>query len=398
MNRPSSPGLALLILAYLGFVSLGLPDTLVGVAWPSIRDTFALPQGAVALTFIGAGVSYFFSSFFAGRLIHVLGVGVLLAISSALVAVSGLGYSFAPIWLLFAACSLLHGLGSGAIDAGLNYYAAQHFTARHMNWLHACYTLGATLGPLIMTAVIASYGAWRIGYLIVALTLLALAALFMWTRNRWETPPTTKTSAQIPHHARAREALRHPAIHMQAVIFFIYTGLEATAGQWSYTVFTDARQVSAPTAGLWVTLYWGSIFVGRVFFGFVVERVKIDDLLRWSMLTVVAGATLLSWSPTTTSGAVALTIIGFGLASIYPCLMTRTSQRFGPALAAHAIGFQVSAAILGAALLPSGIGFVAQQFGLETVTVAILAMALSLLIFHEIMLRHFPASTHIPHK
>src|SRR5688500_452344 len=141
----------LLFIAYLGFISLGLPDTLIGVAWPSVRDHFNLFQSAVALIFFGSGFAYFFSSFFSGRLLRAFRVGTLLALSSALVALSGFGYASANVWLLFAACSLLHGLGSGAIDSGLNHYVAHHFSARHMNLLHACYSIGAMLGPLIMT-------------------------------------------------------------------------------------------------------------------------------------------------------------------------------------------------------------------------------------------------------
>jgi len=127
-----APARLLLILAYLGFISLGLPDALLGVAWPSVRETFHLQQGAIAVLFFGAGCSYFFSSFFTGRLLNMLGIGVLLAASSALVACSTLGHALAPVWTLFAASALLHGLGSGAIDAGLNHYVAHHFSARHM--------------------------------------------------------------------------------------------------------------------------------------------------------------------------------------------------------------------------------------------------------------------------
>lgn len=182
----SSP--LLLLIAYMGFISLGLPDTLIGVAWPSVRDHFHLPPSAAAFLFFGAGCSYFLSSFFTGRLLQVIGIGMLLALSSALVALSGFGFGLAPLWVLFAACSLLHGLGSGAIDAGLNHYVAHHFSAKQMNRLHACYALGTTLGPLIMTGAIAWQGSWRLGYLTVATILLTLALLFALTRRNWDAP------------------------------------------------------------------------------------------------------------------------------------------------------------------------------------------------------------------
>ena len=386
MQRSPEPRALLLVIAYLGFVSLGLPDTLIGVAWPLVRQTFGLSQSSVALVFVGAGCSYFLSSFFTGRLLRSLGIGMLLAGSSTIVALSAFGYAAAPFWLAFAACSLLHGLGSGAIDAGLNHYVAHHFSAQHMSWLHACYTLGATLGPLVMTVAIAGSGAWRTGYLAVAVTLSALAFLFQLTRKKWddrgneaiEAPAATATIGQT---------LRNPLVRLQIAIFFVYTGLEATAGQWSFTLLTEGRHVPREAAGLWVTAYWASILIGRILSGFVVDRVGIDCLLRWSTATVVAGTVIFTWNPAPWVSVAALGLTGLGLASIFPCLMTKTPQRMGPEMAAHAIGFQVSAGILGVAALPSLTGFLAQRFGLETVAFATVAMAVAVLLLHEGLLR-----------
>ena len=141
MRRVQRSGLLLLI-AYIGFISLGLPDTLIGVAWPSVRTTFALHQSSLGALFIGGGCGYFLASFFTGRLLTAMGVGWLLAASTALVTICAFGFARAPVWMLFVVCAFLQGLGSGAIDAGLNNYGAHHFSARQMNWLHACYSIG----------------------------------------------------------------------------------------------------------------------------------------------------------------------------------------------------------------------------------------------------------------
>jgi fucose permease len=378
----------LLFIAYIGFVSLGLPDTLIGVAWPSVRDHFHLPQSAVGFIFVGAGCSYFLSSFFTGRLLGVLGIGLLLALSSGLVALSGFGFGLAPVWALFAACSILHGLGSGAIDAGLNHYVAHHFSAKHMNWLHACYSLGATLGPLIMTGVIASHGSWRAGYLTVATILLVLAFLFAATRRKWDAPGEVSANEEEQGTAPASmaETLRDRTVWLQVVLFFFYTGLEVTVGQWSFTVLTENRGIERETAGLWVTIYWGSIGVGRILFGFIVDRLGIDRLIRLSLLTALCGTALFAANISAPVSAVALALAGLGLAAIYPCMMTRTPQRLGKKLAAHAIGFQVSAAMLGAAALPSLSGVLAQRVGLGAVTSAAVAMALLVFLLHEVLL------------
>jgi len=153
----SRPGNLLIALAYIGFISLGLPDAVIGVAWPSVRNAFRLPQSAAGLVFVASGAGYFVTSFLSGRLTRVLGIGLLLAASTALVAAAMFGFAFSSLWALFVTCAVVHGLGSGAIDAGLNGFAAHHLSARHMNWLHACYCLGAMLGPLLMTLVL-TYG------------------------------------------------------------------------------------------------------------------------------------------------------------------------------------------------------------------------------------------------
>ena len=376
----------LLIIAYAGFISIGLPDTLIGVAWPSVRAEFGLRQSAVALIFVGTGCGYFLSSFFVGRLLASLGVGLLLAASSALVALGGVGYGLAPVWALFAVCSVLHGLGSGAIDAGLNHYVAHHFSVRHMNWLHACWSLGATLGPLIMTRAIASNGSWRAGYLTVGAILLCLALLFAATRRRWDEPGAAGTERRQDAALGMVETLRQPLVRLQVAFFLVYSGLESTVGQWSFTLLTESRSVVAESAGMWVTVYWASIGVGRVLFGTVAERLGIDRLLRLSTLTAAVGAVLLAWSRSEPLSAAALALTGLGLAAIYPSMMTRTPQRLGNALSAHAIGFQVSAAMLGSATLPSLCGLLAERFGLEALAAAAVGMALSLLLLHEALL------------
>ena len=385
--RTSGSKTVLLFIAYLGFISLGLPDTVIGVAWPSVRDHFDLPQSALALIFFGSGCSYFVSSFFSGRFLKLFRIGTLLAASSALVACSGLGYASAPVWAVFAACSLLHGLGSGAIDSGLNHYVAHHFSARHMNWLHGCYSIGAMLGPLIMTSFITRSGSWRSGYLTVAMILLILATLFAVTRRRWENNEASEDQSTIGPAATTGETLRSGLVWMHIILFFVYTGLEVTVGQWSFTVLTEGRGNSTQTAGLWVTGYWASIAAGRFLFGMIVERLGADRLLRISMATAVLGTLLFAMNIVP---AVALVIIGLGLAAIFPCLMARTPERLGKALAAHAIGMQVSAAMIGAAALPSLAGFLAERMTLEVIGKTAIGMAACLFLVHEFVLRTRP--------
>lgn len=387
MNRPSAarPSLFLLSLAFLGFVSLGLPDAIIGVAWPSVRDTFQLRQGAIGIVLVVSGLGYLMSSFFAGRLMHSLGIGLVLAVSTGLVATAMLGFGFSRWWIAFICCAWIHGLGSGAIDSGLNGYAAHHLSARHMIWLHACYCFGAMIGPVLMSSVLVSGRHYSAGYSLVGATMLAMSILFLVTYPQWGETASTAESVQRP--VDAGSALRSPAVWLQMAVFFLYTGLEVTFSQWTFTVLTESRHVSPRTAGLAVGVYWGSIGAGRVVSGLIADRVGIDRLLRYCLLGAGTGAFLFALRLPVEATFLALSLIGFGLAPVFPCLMTRTPQRLGTGLSAHAIGFQVGAAMIGAAAVPGTLGIMANLSGLEAVPIGTVALFGILSLLHEGLVR-----------
>lgn len=381
----TGPGPLLIGLAYVGFVSLGLPDAVTGVAWPTIRDSFRLPQGAVGLVFLAAGLGYFATSFFSGRLTRALGIGLLLAASTALVAAAMFGFAASPIWALFVACAVAHGLGSGAIDAGLNGYAANFLSARHMNWLHACYCFGAMLGPWLMTAVLTAGRPYGLGYAVVGGVLLTLSALFVATGPSWGRAAAAEAGGGP--RVGTGEAIRHPAVLLQMAIFFLYTGVEMTLSQWAFTVLTEGRGVLPGPAGGVVGLYWGSIGAGRVVFGLVADRVGIDRLLRHCLLGAGAGVALFALPLSAGFAYAGLVLAGFGLAPVFPCLMTRTPRRLGTALSAHAVGFQVGAAMIGAAAIPAALGLVAGRVGLGAVPAGAAALSGLLWLLHEGVVR-----------
>lgn len=379
MNRSR---LLLVVLAYLAFISLGLPDGLLGVAWPSIRSSFALPLDALGLLLVSSTLGYLISSFNSGRLLRLMSVGTLLALSAAATGGSLLVFSVSPSWWLMVGFGLLLGLGAGAIDAGLNTYVAAHFSTRTMNWLHASFSAGATLGPLIMTAVLGAGLIWRWGYLMVGSAQLLLALTFALTRDRWRTVPSAHTTAPTLD-ANTSATLRKPLTWLGVVIFFIYAGIEVAAGQWSYSVLTLSRDLPEVRAGLWVTLYWGSLMVGRVVFGFIVNRAPITLLLRSCLLLIVTGALLFWLDLREALTAAGLVLMGLALAPIFPSLVSTTAARLGKAHAANAIGFQVGAAGLGAALIPAFVGVLASRLSLEVVGLALVVSALSLWLLFE---------------
>lgn len=384
------PQILLLLIAYLGFISLGLPDAVASVAWPDIREEFRLSQASFGWLFVGCSAGYFLSSFFAGKLTELLTVGVLLFVSSLLVGAAMFGYSQSRWFELLIACAFLWGLGSGAIDAALNHFAASHFSARHMSWLHACYSTGATLGPLIMTACVVGVQSWRMGYAVVGIAMLAMATLFGITRRQWSDGVVVE-STERTESVSMLSVLRQPIVWLQIVVFFLYTGLENTAGQWTYTLLTESRSVSKETAGILVGVYYGSIAMGRVLSGFIGQRVGLDRLVRLATLAAIVGAACLAFGSLSVA-ALGLMVLGMGLAPIFPMLMTRTPQRLGRAQSAHAVGFQVSAAMLGSAALPSLTGIAAQEMGLEAIGFCDLTIAAAILLTHELLVWRSPAA------
>lgn len=375
----------LLIIAYLAFISLGLPDGLLGVAWPSIRATFGISLAYLGFLQIAHTSGFLLSSFNSGHTVARLGIGGLLALSSLLVTLGLAGYTLAPFWPVLIIATLLLGLGSGAIDSGINAYAAAHFSPRHINWLHACYGLGATLGPLLMTAIIAGGQSWRWGYAITALILGAMAALFWATRARWRMEPEARASAAEapPRPANGRATLRLPAVWLGMLVFFLYTGLEVAGGQWAYTLLTEGRGMAAGLAGVAVGGYWGGLTAGRLVFGVLAARVGAATILRGSMIGVVFCALLLAINLTPLLNVVALGAMGFLLAPIFPLLIAQTPARLGVAHATRAIGFQVAAANLGAAAVPAGAGWLMAAAGLETLGPLLVGAALALAGLHE---------------
>lgn len=377
----------LLLVAYLAFVGLGLPDAVTGVAWPSIREAFGSGQDGLGWVLSCAATGYLASSLAAGGLVRRLGVGRLLAASSALVAVALLGYATTGFWPVFLLCAVALGAGGGAIDAALNLFVAVAFGARQLNWLHAFYGVGASLGPLLMTAVLAAGWSWRWGIAAIACVLAALALAYAATRKVWSVAPGPGRGDDGPGAAMtARRAIRLPAVRLHVAAFFLLTGVEATAGQWSYTVLTEARGVPPAVAGVCVGGFWAMFTLARVAAGVVVVRFGGVRLARACAAAVVAGASLFAFAPAGAPllGGAGLWVVGLALGPLFPGLMAETPRRLGAGAAAHAVGFQVAAAVVGAAAVPALAGALAARgVGLEAVSAALVCGSFLFLALHE---------------
>lgn len=375
----------LLILAYAAFVSLGLPDAVPGVAWPGIREEYELPQSGLGMILACGGIGYLLSSFLTGKLLQKMRIGSLLFLSTGLVSVGLAGYSLLNSWLLFLCCAFLIGTGSGAIDGSLNSFASRRFTARHVTWLHGCYGIGAAIGPAVMTHAMLTSHSWRAGYLQLLLALLALTVAFGLTRSSWNDGRFQETGFGEAEGS-LYEALGNRTVLLRAFTFFAYTGLEVTIGQWNFTLNTEGRGLRMSWAGALSVSFWASLTVGRFVMGYLVARIGATRLLSLSIGGTVLGTFLfaLPWPGFSATG---LVLTGVSLAAIYPVLMSETPRRVGPRLTDHAVGLQVSAATLGAILLPGAAGLLAQRAGLWEIPALALLLALVLLTLHGLALR-----------
>ena len=370
----------LLILSFLAFVSLGLPDGILGVAWPSIARTFRRPLSRLALLQLAATAGFFISSTNAGRLIRILGVGRLLIASNVFVSVGIISLSFAGRWPVVVAAMTALGIGGGAIDAGLNAYSAERFSKEHVTLLHAFYGLGALIGPMIMRRVLRVDAPWQVGYRVTAGMIGALLVLFVVSRNRW----ADAASSAGPRSDRSdgESALSEATLRTKRVIgialFLIYTGLEVTAGAWTFTWLTAGRGVAEDGAALWVGVYWIALTAGRLFFGSVGRRWHTRSILS-AMIAVVVCGTALFLQPWSQGAALAaLPIIGFACAPLFPLFVSYTRTVIGPRRAATAIGRQVAAASVGSALVPLAVGLGVEAISLVAVPIALVAFAVLL--------------------
>jgi len=354
--------LVLLLLIYLSYVSLGLPDGSFGVAWPAIYPDLRLPIGtAGTLTLIGTVVSAL-AAFNSGWIIGRLGTGRTVAAScvvtgSALLLMSQIGgyAGLLGVWLMLS-------IGAGAVDSGLNGFVARHYSGRHMNWLHACWGVGATLGPLLMGLALSGVVGWRGGYVALGLVQAALAIVLLLTLRLWASAPERhgdgsgiEGGATVPTRgANSFEGF------LSAAIFALYVGAEATAGVWAATVLVVDRGVSKPVAGVCAACFYGAIMLGRVLTGAVVDRTGNRRIVRWGVLLSLVGAVLFVFARSVWLDAAALVLLGLGFAPVYPCLMHEVPRRFAPEAVQTMIGRQSGAGAIGYAVLPAAAGAIAQ--------------------------------------
>lgn len=375
----SRTSLFVIIVTYLAFISLGLPDGLLGIAWPFMSERADVPLESLGILLICFTIGYLATSSTSGKIMKVLSLGTLLAGSCLVTALSLWTYAITDHWLLIILASFFLGSGGGAIDSSINTFAASNFSTSTVNWLHAFYGIGATSGPLIVTFMLANNLNWFHGYLVVGGIQVSLALLFFLTKNRWRI-----SSEKQEHHSGAEyfQTIRMRVVWLSMIVFFLYTGLEQGFGQWLFTILTKSRLVAQEEAGLWAGAYWGSLTVGRILFGIILTTIPVRRVLAGAFPAILAGACLFAMNISWELNLAGVLLLGLANAPIFPSLISLTPENTGKEHTSTAIGLQISMAMLGGALLPGIAGFVSDRFGLEIIPIVFAVAATLLAIFY----------------
>jgi fucose permease len=370
--------LLLILIAYLAFISLGLPDGLLGISWPFMSARLSVPLDALGILLISFVSGYLSTSTTSGKILTFIPLGILLAISCCITGVSLLAYAFSDYWILVIIATFFLGAGGGAIDTSINTFAASNFSASVVNWLHAFYGVGATAGPFLITWLLLQDREWQQGYIVVGVVQILLSLIFLMTLRYWS------VSSEKENHRPASyaEAFRLPTFWVTIFIFFLYTGLEMGVGQWIFTILTKSRNLPAEEAGLWTSAYWGSLTAGRIVFGFVLTKLPVRHVLVGALGGIVIGTFLLFINQHHLLNLIGIIVIGVSNAPVFPCLISVTPQQVGERHAANMIGFQISAALIGGALLPAFAGLLTDYFGWEVIPLLYLLEASFLFILY----------------
>ena len=352
----------LLAIIYAAFISLGLPDILLGAAWPVMEQDLNVPLSFGGLLFMIISCGTILSSLLSDKITRRLGAGLVTAISVGLTAVALFGFSISRNYAQLCLMAVPFGLGAGAIDAALNNYVALHFTGRHMNWLHACWGIGATVGPYVMSYALGAGIGWRSGYGIVStlqlvLTLVLFLSLPLWKKRQ----QTNEGDADYEAPIGLRDAVKIRGVKSILLAMFGYCMIETTAGMWTSTYLVEHRHIDTQTAAAFASLFYIGITVGRIISGFLSDRLGDKKMIRIGGGLILSGLALIALPlPTHYLVLGGLVLLGLGCAPVYPAVIHSTPTHFGRENSHAIVGIQMASAYTGATVMPPIFGLIAQ--------------------------------------
>lgn len=378
----------LLAVIYLSFISLGLPDSLLGAAWPSMYPDFGVPVSYSGVIFCIISVGTVISSLQSDRLTRRLGTGWVTAISVGMTAAALFSFSVSHSFWVLCLWAIPYGLGAGSVDAALNNYVALHFASRHMSWLHCMWGIGASVGPYIMGAALATSAGWHMGYRIIGLIQIVLTAIILLSLPLWKTASAKEKAEQADTPAQAltlKQIFCIPGVKAVLITFFCYCSLEQTTSLWASSYLVLAKGIAPETAAGFASLFFIGITAGRALCGFLTLKWNDTQMVRLGVGLIALGvaAMLLPLGETVTLAG--LLLIGLGCAPIYPSIIHSTPAHFGTDKSQAIIGVQMASAYIGNCLMPPLFGLIANRTTISIFPYYLLVILVVMGYMHEVL-------------
>lgn len=378
----------LLAIIYLAFISLGLPDALLGAAWPSMYPQFDVPVSYAGIISMIIALGTVVSSLQSDRLTKKLGTGKVTALSVLMTAMALFGFATSHSFGMLCLWAIPYGLGAGSVDASLNNYVALHYESRHMSWLHCMWGLGASAGPYIMGYALTAGWGWNSGYHIIAVLQIVLTAILLCSLPLWKQRPAEVLQDGKVQNVKAlsiREVLQLAGAREILVCFFCYCALEQTTGLWASSYLTLHKGVSADTAATFASMFYLGITVGRALSGFLTMKLNDVQMIRLGEVIIGIGVLVMLLPFGQSLSLAGLILIGLGCAPVYPCVIHSTPAHFGADKSQAIIGIQMACAYVGTCLMPPVFGLIANHITVALMPVYLLIILVLMVIMHELL-------------
>lgn len=377
----------LLAVIYLAFISLGLPDALLGAAWPSIYPEFGVPVSYMGMVSMIIALGTCVSSLLSDRMTRLLGTGKVTALSVATTALALLGFSWSHSFWTLCLWAIPYGLGAGSVDASLNNYVALHYESRHMSWLHCFWGIGAAVGPYIMGAILTGGRVWNAGYRVIGILQIFLTAILIFSLPLWKGRAKESGEKETAKALSLRQIVAIPGAKEVLFCFFCYCAVESTAGIWASSYLTLQKGVPAETAAGFASMFYIGITVGRAISGFLTMKLRDPQMIRLGQGILALGIAAMLLPLGANISLVGFLLIGLGCAPIYPCVIHATPTYFGAENSQAIIGVQMASAYLGTCLAPPVFGLIAQNVSIRLFPFFLLAALIMMFLSHEALLR-----------
>lgn len=379
----------LLAIIYLAFISLGLPDGLLGAAWPTMYQEFAVPVSYAGAVSMIISFGTILSSLQSDRLTRKLGTGKVTAISVGMTAAALFGFSFSHSFVAVCLWAIPYGLGAGSVDASLNNYVALHYESRHMSWLHCMWGIGATLGPYVMGYALTGGKGWNAGYryigiMQIVLTAVLVCSLPLWVKRKEEGTGGAEMDAKA---LSIREVLKIRGAKEVMFCFFCYCALESTAGLWSSSYLTLQKGIPAETAASYAGMFYLGITIGRALSGFITMKLNDIQMIRMGQCVIALGIIVVFLPGAAVVSLVGLVLIGLGCAPVYPCIIHSTPAHFGEDKSQAVIGIQMASAYVGSCLMPPVFGLIANNISVALFPVYLVVILMIMIVMHELLVK-----------